>query len=46
VDEAIVRVAAGVAHVPAPGADARPAAVDALVERVRAEFDPDGALVA
>jgi glycolate dehydrogenase FAD-binding subunit len=44
-DEAVVRVAAGVAYVPEPVADPRdPAAID-LAERVRAEFDPAKVLV-
>jgi glycolate oxidase FAD binding subunit len=44
-DEAVVRVAAGVAYVPEPVADPRDPAEVALAERVRAEFDPQGVLV-
>ena len=44
-DEAVVRVAAGVAYVPEPVADPRDPAEVALVERVRAAFDPEGVLV-
>jgi hypothetical protein len=44
-DEAVVRVAAGVAYVPEPVTDLRePAEID-LAERVRAEFDPAKVLV-
>jgi glycolate dehydrogenase FAD-binding subunit len=43
-DEAVVRVAAGVAYVPDPVADPRDPAEIALVERLRAAFDPDGVL--
>jgi glycolate oxidase FAD binding subunit len=43
-DEAVVRVSAGVAYVPVPVADPRDAAEIALAERVRAQFDPDGVL--
>jgi glycolate oxidase FAD binding subunit len=41
-DEAVVRVAAGVAYVPHPVPDPRDPAEIALLERIRAEFDPDG----
>jgi glycolate oxidase FAD binding subunit len=44
-EEAVVRVAAGVAYVPEPVADPRDPAEVALTERVRAEFDPQGVLV-
>jgi glycolate oxidase FAD binding subunit len=44
-DEAVVRVSAGVAYVPEPVADPRDAAEVALAERVRAQFDPKGVLV-
>jgi glycolate oxidase FAD binding subunit len=44
-DEAIVRVSAGVAYVPEPVADSRDPAEIALVERIRAQFDPQGVLV-
>jgi len=44
-DEALVRVSAGVAYVPEPVADPRDAAEVALAERVRAQFDPAGTLV-
>jgi glycolate oxidase FAD binding subunit len=44
-DEAVVRVSAGVAHVPAPVPDPRHPAEVALVERIRAAFDPQGVLV-
>jgi glycolate dehydrogenase FAD-binding subunit len=44
-DEAIVRVAAGIAHVPEPVSDPRDPAELALVERIRAELDPEGVLV-
>jgi glycolate oxidase FAD binding subunit len=43
-DDAVVRVAAGVAYVPEPVADPRDPAEIALAERVRAAFDPDGLL--
>ena len=43
-DEAVVRVSAGVAHVPTPVPDPRDPAEIALGERVRAEFDPAGVL--
>jgi glycolate oxidase FAD binding subunit len=43
--EAIVRVAAGVAYVPHAVADPRDGAEIALVELVRAAFDPGGVLV-
>jgi glycolate oxidase FAD binding subunit len=43
-DEAVVRVAAGVAHVPEAQPDSRSAGERALAERVRAEFDPDRVL--
>ena len=39
-DEAVVRVSAGVAYVPEPVPDPRSEAARALVERIRAEFDP------
>ncbi len=44
-DEAVVRVAAGVAYVAEPVADPRDPAEVALAERVRAAFDPAGVLV-
>jgi glycolate oxidase FAD binding subunit len=44
-DEAIVRVSAGVAYVPGPVEDPRDSAEIALVERIRAQFDPQGVLV-
>ena len=44
-DEAIVRVSAGVAPAPEPVADPRDPAEIALVERIRAQFDPTGILV-
>jgi glycolate dehydrogenase FAD-binding subunit len=44
-DQAVVRVAAGVAYVAAPLPDPRDPAEVALVERVRAQFDPQGVLV-
>jgi glycolate oxidase FAD binding subunit len=44
-DEAVVRVSAGVAHVREPMPDPRDPAGIALAERVRAEFDPQGVLV-
>jgi glycolate oxidase FAD binding subunit len=44
-DEAVVRVSAGVAHVREPMPDPRDQAGIALAERVRAEFDPQGVLV-
>jgi glycolate dehydrogenase FAD-binding subunit len=43
-DRAVVRVAAGVAHVAEPQRDPRDDAVRALAERVRREFDPGGVL--
>jgi glycolate oxidase FAD binding subunit len=43
-EQAIVRVAAGVAYVPEPVADPRDPAEIALVERIRARFDPHGVL--
>jgi glycolate oxidase FAD binding subunit len=45
VDEAVVRVSAGVAHVRESPPDHRDPAAIALAERVRAQFDPDGVLV-
>ena len=44
-DEAVVRVAAGVAYVPEPVADPRDPDEIALAERVRAAFDPSDVLV-
>ena len=44
-DEAVVRVSAGVAYVPERVEDSRDPAEVALVERVRAAFDPVGVLV-
>jgi FAD/FMN-containing dehydrogenase len=44
-DEAVVRVAAGVAYVPGEVADPRDPGEIALAERVRAQFDPAGVLV-
>jgi glycolate oxidase FAD binding subunit len=44
-DEAVVRVSAGVAHVREPVPDPRDPAEIALAERVRAQFDPTGVLV-
>jgi glycolate oxidase FAD binding subunit len=44
-DEAVVRVAAGLAHVPNPTADPRDPAEAVLAERVRAQLDPSGVLV-
>jgi glycolate oxidase FAD binding subunit len=44
-DEAVLRVSAGVAHVRDPVPDPRDPAEIALAERVRAEFDPQGVLV-
>ena len=44
-EEAVVRVAAGVAYVPDPVPDPRDDALLALAERVRAELDPSGILV-
>ena len=44
-EEAVVRVSAGVAYVPQRVADRRDPAEVALAERVRAEFDPKGVLV-
>jgi glycolate oxidase FAD binding subunit len=43
-DEAVVRMSAGVAYVPAPVEDPRSAAEIALAERVRARLDPAGVL--
>ncbi|MGE5273159.1 MAG: FAD-binding oxidoreductase [Verrucomicrobiota bacterium] len=43
-DEAVVRVSAGVAHVAEPVADSRDPVEIALAERVRAQFDPAGVL--
>jgi hypothetical protein len=43
-DEAVVRVSAGVAYVREPVPDPRDPAEIALVERVRAELDPAGVL--
>jgi glycolate oxidase FAD binding subunit len=45
VDEAVVRVSAGVAYVRESLPDHRDPAAIALAERVRAQFDPDGVLV-
>jgi glycolate oxidase FAD binding subunit len=45
VDEAVVRVSAGVAYVRESLPDRRDPAAIALAERVRAQFDPDGVLV-
>jgi glycolate dehydrogenase FAD-binding subunit len=44
-DEAVVRVAAGVAYVPGEVGDPRDPGEIALAERVRAQFDPAGVLV-
>jgi glycolate dehydrogenase FAD-binding subunit len=44
-DEAVVRVAAGVAYVPGEVEDPRDPGEVALAERVRAQFDPAGVLV-
>jgi glycolate oxidase FAD binding subunit len=44
-DDAVVRVSAGVAYVSDAVADSRDPAEIALAERVRASFDPDGVLV-
>jgi glycolate oxidase FAD binding subunit len=44
-DEAVVRVAAGVAYVREPIADPRDPTEVTLAERVRAQFDPQGVLV-
>jgi glycolate oxidase FAD binding subunit len=44
-DEAVVRVSAGVAYVRDPVADPRDEAEVALAERVRAAFDPHGVLL-
>jgi glycolate oxidase FAD binding subunit len=44
-DEAVVRVSAGVAYVSEPVPDPRDPAELALIERVRAEFDPRGVFV-
>ncbi len=43
-DEAVVRVSAGVAYVPGPVPDPRDPVEVALVERVRARLDPHGVL--
>jgi len=43
-DEAVVRVAAGVAYVVEPVDDPRDPAEMALAERIRAQFDPEGVL--
>jgi len=43
-DEAVVRVSAGVAYVHDPVPDSRDPVELALVERVRAELDPAGVL--
>jgi hypothetical protein len=43
-NEAVVRVAAGVAYVTHPVADPRDPVEIALVERIRAQFDPAGVL--
>jgi FAD/FMN-containing dehydrogenase len=44
-EEAVVRVSAGVAYLPQRVQDRRDPAEVALVERVRAQFDPQGVLV-
>ena len=44
-DEAVVRVSAGVAYVPGEVDDPRDPGEVALAERVRAQFDPAGVLV-
>jgi glycolate oxidase FAD binding subunit len=44
-DWAVASVAAGVAYAPDPVPDPRDAAVVALLERVRSQFDPQGVLV-
>ena len=44
-EEAVVRISAGVAYVPQPVADRRDPVEVALAERVRAQFDPQGVLV-
>ena len=44
-EQAVVRVSAGVAHVPSGVVSRRDPAAVALVERIRAEFDPQGVLV-
>ncbi len=44
-DEAVVRVTAGVAYVPSVAAQPREAALARLNERVRRQFDPQGVLV-
>lgn len=44
-DEAVVRVSAGIAYVPDEVEDSRDPAAVALAERVRAQFDPQGVLV-
>ena len=43
-EEAVVRVSAGVAYVPEAAPDPRDAPAVALVERIRAQFDPAGVL--
>jgi hypothetical protein len=43
-DEAVVRISAGVAYVRSPVADPRDPAEIALAERVRAQLDPAGVL--
>ncbi len=43
-EEAVVRVSAGLAYVPEPVADRRDPAEVALAERVRGHFDPEGVL--
>ena len=43
-DEAVVRVSAGLAYVPGTAADPRDPAELALLERIRAQFDPAGVL--
>ena len=43
-EQAVVRVSAGVAYVPQPVADPRDPAEVVLAERVRAQFDPHGVL--
>ena len=44
-DEAVVRVSAGVAYVSEPVPDPRDPVEVALAERVRAQLDPNGVLV-
>jgi hypothetical protein len=44
VSHAIVRPAAGIAHLPSPVPDETSAAVRALQDRVRARFDPQAVL--